>query len=179
MCACMCTHAHVQYFTQTWFLITAVSFGNKYCIWISQMVVPLEPSWRVQKSALGHDSYFTLAVYACIYMHAFQGKAVQQCVNDPYMCVHALAYVCVTCARACGCYRWITLEWSGVTTADYSSNVWMCIQYVCVCVVIILLCNVIHRVWMIISGRSGNTASVLEELCLYGERGRGFWKNRK
>lgn len=69
------------------------------------MEVPLELSWRVQKSALGHDSYFTLAVYACVHMHAFQGKAVRLCVNDPYMCVHAVAYVCVMCVKACDCNR--------------------------------------------------------------------------
>lgn len=95
LCISTCAHMHT-YFTQKLFLITAILFGNNYCIWISQMEVPLEPSLRVQKSALGHDSYFTLKVYACA-MHAFQGKAVWQCVNDPYMCVHVIAYLRCMC----------------------------------------------------------------------------------
>ncbi len=64
-----------------------------------------------------------------VYMHAFQGQAVQQCVND-------LAYVCVTCARACVTVTDESRLSAQVyfylrTTADYSSNVWMCI-HVCV-----------------------------------------------
>ncbi len=110
-----------------------------------------------------------------LYMQAFQGKAMWQCAND-------LAYVCVTCARACDCSRWITLECSGIFLfKNYSRLVKQCVNVhtVYVCVVIIPLCNVIHRVWMISSGTSGNTDSMLEELCLYGERRRGFWEKKK
>lgn len=66
------------------------------------------------------------------------------------------------------------------TTDEYSSNVSMCKQYVCECVsereVIIPVSNVIHRNRLISLGTRGNTASVLEELCLYEGRRRGFLK---
>lgn len=158
-----------------WFLITVVSFGNKYCIGISQMEVPLEPSWRVQKSALGHDSYFTLAVYTCVYMHAFQGKAVRRGANDPYECVHAVAYVCVMRVKACDCNRWITHEWSSVFLSEnYSRAFKQCVYSMCEREVIIPACNVIHRNRLISSGTRSSTASVVEDLCLYVAKRRGF-----